>query len=161
MDKVNLIYGEGDVLQTHFNINPFAKQGEADNIIRDNVENLDKHVDGSELKELLAYDVIDYISLDKHEEVIENWASKIRFGGKIIIGGVDFFEVCKAFSQYKLGSLEANILIHGPQTKPYLIKRLSHTAVGLSEYLKQKFNFTILKKRISNYRMVVEAERRR
>lgn len=161
MDKVNLIYGDGDILQTHLNINPFAKNDEQENVIRDSVENLDKHVDSSELKELIAYDVLDYISLDKHEDAIENWASKIRMGGKIIIGGVDFFEVSKAFSQYKLGSLEANILIHGTQTKPYLIKRLSHTAVGLSEYLTQRFNFTITKKRVSNYQMVVEAERRR
>ena len=161
MDKVNLIYGEGDVLQTHLNINPFAKNGEESNVIRDDIENLDKHVDSSELKELVAYDVIDYVSLEKHEDVIENWVSKIRFGGKIIIGGVDFFEVCKAFSQYKIGSLEANILLHGTQEKPYLIKRLSHTAIGLSDYLSQKFNFTITKKRISGYQMVVEAERRR
>lgn len=161
MDKVNLIYGEGDVLQTHLNINPFAKNDEESSVIRDDIENLDKHVDSSELKELVAYDVIDYVSLEKHEDVIENWASKIRFGGKIIIGGVDFFEVCKAFSQYKIGSLEANVLLHGTQEKPYLIKRLSHTAIGLSDYLSQKFNFTITKKRISGYQMVVEAERRR
>ena len=82
MDKVNLIYGDGDILQTHLNINPFAKNDEQENVIRDSVENLDKHVDSSELKELIAYDVLDYISLDKHEDAIENWASKIRMGGK-------------------------------------------------------------------------------
>ena len=36
MDKVNLIYGAGDVLHTHLNINPFTEE-ESENIIRDDI----------------------------------------------------------------------------------------------------------------------------
>ena len=54
---------------------------------------------------------------------------------------------------------EANILLHGSQEKPYLIRRSSFTALGISDYLQSKFNFTIMKKRVNSYRMVVEARR--
>jgi hypothetical protein len=163
MKKINLLFGVGDVLDTHTNINPFATKEQLEEfgskIIRDDIFNLDKYVDNSEANEILAYDVIDYIPLDRHEEVIENWVGKIRIGGRIVIGGTDLFEVCKSFSQYKIGSSEANELIHGSQEKPYLIKKLTHTALGMSEHLKNKFNLKIKKKRISGYKMIVEAER--
>lgn len=159
MNKVNLIYGAGDVVQTHVNINPFAENADGEKIIRADVSNLDKHVDDSELNELRAIDVLNYIEINKVESTIGNWCQKIRFGGIIIIGGVDLMEACKSFSEYKSDLTEANILLHGSQEKPYLTRRSSFTAIGLADYIHNKFNFTILKKRINLHRMIVEAKR--
>tara|TARA_R110000824_G_scaffold226663_2_gene414426 strand:+ start:140 stop:631 length:492 start_codon:yes stop_codon:yes gene_type:complete len=159
MSKVNLIYGVGDVLHTHININPFAEDADGERIIRDDITNLDKHVDDAELQELVALDVIDYIPITKIDSVLENWSRKIRVGGKIIIGGIDLMECCKSLSDYSIDIVTANSLIHGEQTKPYLVKRLNFTAVALAEYLEEAFNFTIIKKRLNNYRMIVEAKR--
>tara|TARA_R100000315_G_C5233950_1_gene145056 strand:+ start:1892 stop:2377 length:486 start_codon:yes stop_codon:yes gene_type:complete len=159
MSKVNLIYGAGDVMETHININPFADNPDGNILIRADITNLDKHVDDGELYELRAVDVINYIEIDKVESTINNWCQKIRLGGKIIIGGIDLMEVCKSFSEYKSDLTEANILLHGSQEKPYLIKRSSFTSLGLSDYLQSKFNFTIIKKRINSYKMIIEARR--
>ena len=159
MDKVNLIYGKGDVLHTHININPFAEQADGETIIRDDVMNIDRHVDDSELTELVAYDVLDYIPITNVENVINNWVKKIRYGGKIILGGTDLLEVSKSLSQYRIDITEANLLLHGDQSKPYLIKRVNFTATGLSDYLKYQYDFKIIKKRVNNYQMLVEAER--
>ena len=158
MDKVNLIYGIGDVMHTHLNINPFAED-ESDIMVRGDLINLDKYVDDSELKELVAIDVIDYLPMDKTESAILNWVKKIRIGGSIILGGVDLFEVSKSLCQYRIDITEANILIHGDQQKPYMTRRANFTAMGLSEYLQTKFDFKIIKKRINNYKMIVEARR--
>tara|TARA_R110000824_G_scaffold57875_4_gene157166 strand:- start:1615 stop:2097 length:483 start_codon:yes stop_codon:yes gene_type:complete len=158
MTKVNLIYGVGDVLHTHLNINPFATE-DVEGIIRDDIVNLDKHVDDSELEELVAIDVIDYLSPAQIEIVLDNWIKKIRIGGSIILGGIDLLEVCKSLSQYRIDITEANLLIHGEQEKPYMIRKANFTAMGLAGYLESRFNFQIIKKRINNYKMIVEARR--
>ena len=160
MDKINLIYGKGDVLHTHLNINPFEEKADGKTIIRDDVMNIDKHADDAELTELIASDVLDYIPLVRVDEVLSNWIKKIRIGGKIVLGGVDMLEVSKSFADYRIDITEANLLIHGEQTKPYLCKKVSFTCMGLSQYIEQRFNLHILKKRVNNYKMIVEAERR-
>tara|TARA_A100000172_G_C3005324_1_gene97757 strand:- start:8 stop:502 length:495 start_codon:yes stop_codon:yes gene_type:complete len=159
MNKVNLIYGVGDVLHTHVNINPFAEDADGETIIRADVINLDEYVDDAELTELVAEDVVDYIGSDKAEQTINNWVKKIRIGGKIIIGGVDILEVSKSLSQYRIDVTEANRLIYGEQTRPYLFKKSGFTCVGIAEYLEGVFGLRILKKRINNYKMIVEAQR--
>ena len=159
MNKVNLIYGVGDIMHTHVNINPFADKADGTNLIRADVSNLDKHVDDSELQELRALDVINYVEIDKVESTINNWCQKIRLGGKIIMGGVDLMEVCKSFSEYKTDLTEVNVLLHGQQDKPYLIRKSSFTAIGLCDYLQSRFNFTIIKKRVNSYQMTIEARR--
>jgi len=159
MQKVNLIYGVGDVFDTHLNINPFADKEVENKIIRGEVKNLDKYIDDGELDELLAYDVIDYISIADAESCISNWINKIRVGGKICIGGTDLIEVCKSFSQYRIDITTANELLHGSQEKPYLFKKINFTAIGLSEYLSSYFGLKVIKKRVNNYNMIVEAVR--
>lgn len=159
MEKINLIYGEGDLLHTHVNINPFAAEEQEGKIIRDDIANLDKYVDDGELEELTAYDVIDYIPSTKAEDAITNWVRKIKIGGKICIGGTDLIEVCKSFSQYRIDINLANELLHGTQEKPYLIRRINFTAIGLSDYLQDKFNLQINRKIVNNYKMTVEAQR--
>lgn len=159
MDKINLIYGEGDVFHTHLNINPFSEKPDGKIIVRDDVSNIDKYADDSELSELIATDVIDFLPANKTSEILENWIKKIRLGGKIVIGGVDLIEVCKCLSQYKMDILEANALLHGEQNKPYMIRKVNFTVVGLSEYLKERFGFEIISKSINNFKMIVEARR--
>ncbi len=159
MDKMNLIYGEGDVFHTHLNINPFAENADGKIVVRDDVSNLDKYADDSELTELIAVDVIDFIPANKTSEVIDNWVKKIRIGGKIVIGGVDLLEVCKCLSQYKIDISDANALIHGQQNKPYMLRKVNFTAIGISEYLKDRFGFEIISKNINNFKMSVEARR--
>ena len=158
MSKINLIYGVGDTLNTHININPFVAE-EADNIVRGDIVNLDQYADDSEVTELLALDVINYIPLSKCGEALENWVKKIRIGGTIVVGGIDLLEVCKDFSQYRIDITETNILLHGRQDKPYLHRKNNLTITTLCEYLSSS-GLTINKKRINDYKMIVEAVRK-
>jgi hypothetical protein len=158
--KINLIYGQGDVLHTHLNINPFATTEELENyLIRADVKNLDPYVDDAEATEIIASDVIDYLPLNEVNNVIDHWIKKLRYNGIIVIGGTDLTETSKAIAQYRLDVTLANQLLHGNQSKPYLIKRVTMTALGLSNYLQEKHKLKILKKRINDYRMIIEAQR--
>lgn len=160
MEKVNLIYGKGNVFDTHLNINPFAEEEIDNQIVRADIKNLDRYIDDGELDELLAYDVIDYIPITEAESCIANWIRKIKVGGKICIGGTDLIEVCKSFAQYRIDITLANELIHGSQEKPYLIKKINFTCLGMAEYLESYFGLHITKKNVNNYQMLVEAVRK-
>jgi S-adenosylmethionine:diacylglycerol 3-amino-3-carboxypropyl transferase len=159
MTKVNLIYGEGDVLDTHLNINPFTKNTKDGFLARGELTNLDKYVDAAEVDELVALDVIDYIPTTQTKDALDNWISKLRIGGRIIIGGIDILSISKSISDGSLDTPLANLLIHGKQDKPYLIKRASFSAYDLSEYLESFYSLGIVKKDIINYNMLVEAQR--
>tara|TARA_Y100001938_G_C8074820_1_gene425355 strand:- start:1378 stop:1863 length:486 start_codon:yes stop_codon:yes gene_type:complete len=159
MTKVNLIHGEGDVLDTHLNINPFTKKTEDGLLVRGDLTNIDKYVDDAEAEEIIAMDVIDYISTTKTAETIANWISKLAIGGRIVIGGIDIIAVSKSLADYSLDIASANLLIHGKQDEPYLIKRASFSAYDLAEYLEVTYGLGIVKKDIQNYKMFVEAQR--
>ncbi|SVC80422.1 uncharacterized protein METZ01_LOCUS333276 [marine metagenome] len=152
-----MLYGSGDILHTHLNLDPFTSD-ETDVIIRADVKNLDNFVDDAEAQEIVALDVIDYIPLGDINNVIKHWVSKLRHGGSLIIGGTDLFEVSKSFTQYRLGITETNQLIHGEQSKPYLIKRVNFTAMGLIDYL-DSLGLNLQKKRVNNFHMTIEATR--
>ena len=155
--KINLLYGSGDVLHTHLNLDPFTSK-ETDVLIRADVKNLDDFVDDAEAQEIIALDVIDYIPLTDVNKVIKHWVSKLRHGGTLIIGGTDLFEVSKSFAQYRIDITRANKLIHGEQSKPYLIKRTNFTVLGLSDYL-SSLGLKLQKKRVNDFIMTVEATR--
>lgn len=155
--KINLLYGSGDVLHTHLNLDPFTAE-ETDSLTRADVKNLNDFVDDAEAQEIIALDVIDYIPLMDINKVIEHWVTKLRHGGSLIIGGVDLFEVSKAFAQYRLDITQANQLIHGEQSKPYLVKRVNFSTIGLVDYL-TSLGLKIQKKRVNNFYMIVEAIR--
>ena len=155
--KINLLYGSGDVLDTHLNLDPFTAE-ETDALIRADVKNLNDFVDDAEAEEIIALDVIDYMPLRDINTVIEHWVSKLRHGGSLIIGGVDLLEVSKAFVQYRLDITQMNQLVHGEQSKPYLVKRVNFTATGLVDYLTE-LGLKLQKKRVNNFHMTIEAIR--
>lgn len=158
MPKINLIYGVGDVLHTHININPFAVDADEKSIIRDSVQSIDKYADDSELLELIATDVIDYFPAQEIAEIISAWTKKIRIGGKIVVGGVDLMEVAKSLASYSIDAAKANIILHGEQQPQYMIRKSSFTTLGLSSYLEGS-GFKIIKKRIQDYKCIVEGRR--
>ena len=89
--------------------------------------------------------------MEKIEELIDSWIKKLRHGGKLVIGGVDAFEVCRAVAHTSLSIKEFNQIIHEGRSSQISISELS-------EILSRK-GLTILKKRLSGFNMIVEAQR--
>jgi len=156
--KINLIYGEGDVLSTHLNLHPFAMQ-DTDTVKIADVKNIDRWVCDAEATEIVATDVIDYLILYEVPKVIEGWIKKIRHGGKLIIGGTDMTEVCRAFSNGEIDLETTNKLLHGLQTQPHLVKRVNLTLIGVVGFLQNDFGLHITKKRKAGFNYIVEAVR--
>ena len=158
MDKINLIYGEGDVMHTHLNINPFCSEEKPNSIVRSNLINLDEYADDGELDEICALDVLSYLSRKEMVLALRSWISKIKIGGKIIIGGVDFFCVCKNFSKFEMSLEEASFACLGTQEPNYLFRKSFITPIAVSSFLEDN-GFSIQKARTDGYNFIVEGIR--
>ena len=155
--KINLLYGHGDLLQSHINIHPFALE-ETDNLKIGDIRNLDRVVADAEATEIIAADVIDYLGLDDINPTIDHWIKKLRHQGTLIIGGCDSYDAAKALVQYEIDLETFNMLIHGTQDAPHLFKKTCLTLPGLVDYLEQH-GLKIIKKRRNGLNYVVEAQR--
>jgi hypothetical protein len=155
--KIQLLYGHGDLMSGYVHVNPFDT-APADGVCSCPLDNLEI-VDDAEATEILAMDVIDYLPIPEVNNTIRHWVSKLAHGGRIIIGGTDLYEVCKAFANYSVSITEANYLLHGEQTQPHLTKKVNFTSLGLSEYLTKELGLKLIKCRHNGFDMVVEAER--
>ena len=124
----------------------------------DKIKNLDHVADDSECNEIIAEDMIDFLSSKELKPTVEHWVTKLRHKGKIIIGGTDIYEVCKHFFQKGISLEEANHLIHGKQLDSCDL-RISQSTIESLENLLTGLGIKIMKKRSSNFKMVVEGER--
>jgi predicted SAM-dependent methyltransferase len=151
--KINLMHGSGTILSGFINIDDTQN-----NKMR--VDNLDKICEDSECDEIIAEDVIDYFSSKEVDLIIQGWVSKLRHGGKIVIGGIDLDEICKSLYNKRINLVEANILIFGNQKHPWEFRKSGLTSILLVKVLKN-YGLNIIKKRINliNYHYVIEAER--
>jgi len=156
--KINLLYGEGDVLTGYTNLHPFAKE-ETEHLRIADVKNLDRFVENAEATEIIATDVIDYLMLHEIDTIIKHWITKLRIGGKIVLGGTDLHTVSKAFANYTIDVDAINMLLHGSQTEPHLVKRVNLTLTGLCTFLNEACGLKIIKRRMAGYNYLVEAHR--
>ena len=130
--KVNLLYGEADILTGYLNLHPFAISDDDEKNIRiADIKNIDRHVCDAEATEIIATDVIDYLSLYEVPKVLGHWIKKLRHGGKIVIGGTDMNEVTRGFIHGDIDLETTNKLLHGLQTQPHLVKRVNLTLLGV------------------------------
>ena len=68
------------------------------------------------------------------------------------------YEVCKHFFQKGISTKDANILIHGEQKEAWDF-RINQTTIENLESILSNLGIDILKKRSSNFKMVIEGER--
>lgn len=147
--KVNLLWGTGDELDDSININ--AVRGES-------VVNLDEAVEDAEATEIIALDVIDYVSPEDTDAVIDHWIKKLRHGGSLTIGGVNIFEVARCLNNYSLDIDMANKLLYGEQRSPWQYRKASLSLPRLVEKFEgcglkiirkdyKKFNYSVTGRR--------------
>jgi len=108
-------------------------------------------VEDSEATEIIASDVINFTALSSLNDLLSSWVKKLRHGGKIVLGGVEIDEVCKAFITKAIDIKQFNDLVHEGR-----ISQISSD--GLDKMLTEH-GLTITKKRTDNFNMIVEAMR--
>lgn len=128
------------------------------NIHISEASNLDNLCESAECTRLIAEDIIDYFSSHEVDMIIDNWISKLRHGGTIVIGGIDINQVAKALHNKQIDLVQANVLLFGEQSSPQDYRKSALTATKLVEAL-QGCGLKILKNRTNNYKYVIEAER--
>lgn len=121
--------------------------------------NLD--VDTAECKEIIAEEIIDYIPIDKLLEVITHYASKLRLGGKIILGGTDIIELSKDVLRQNKTMVEVNHEIYGEQTENMGEWGLKRGCLALNDVVTvlSHLNLKITKQRLDGSKFIVEAVR--
>lgn len=155
--KINLLVNSNDVRSGYTNIDPFASPTDTQKVIG-NVYDLDEYVDDGEAIDLLALDVIDYVSPASTDAVLDIWIKKIRHGGTITIGGIDMREISHAFLNNKISLTEANILLYGAQRAPYEYRKATLTIQHVINMFKER-GFKLERKQIIQYHYYVTARR--
>lgn len=107
--KLNL--GAGEDIKPDF-VNIDIRPLEGINIVAD-ISNLD-FID-EQVEEINAYDVLEHFPFSVIPEILHNWISKLRPGGKIIVRVPDLQKILTKFVEGKLPTFEAQRLIFGGQ----------------------------------------------
>jgi len=167
--KINIIVGSSNYKSGYINIDPTLKRkaesvsldnanDEQSNVVKADIRNIDDIVANSECNELIAEDVLDYLELSESRKVLSHWISKLRHGGKIIVGGTDVYEVCRLFCKQAIDLNTFNSVIHGGFSELWDVKMSHSTMEDLQEFLESQ-GVRIIKKRIQGFKMIIEGER--
>ena len=167
--KINIVVGGTDYKSGYINIDPTLQRKsesvllensneEQSNVIKADIRNLDDVASSSECNELVAENVLDYLEFSESKAVLSHWISKLRHGGKIIVGGTDVYEVCRLFYKQAIDLQTLNSVLHGSFAQPWDVK-MSHTTMeDLKDFLESQ-GIRITKKRIQGFNMIIEGER--
>lgn len=106
MIKLNLGCGK-DIKREYINIDLFSDD---QRVKKHNVENLDDIAFDESVDEILALDILEHISYNKTIEVLKNWYSKLRIGGKLIIQSPCIDLICNRLMS-EIGREEIEIML--------------------------------------------------
>ena len=138
---------------------PVIEQGQELNTVQSDIRNLDGIVENSQATEILAVDVLDYVSANELITVLQNWVIKLRHDGKIVVGGTDPYETAKSYVAGRIDTVEFNYTVFGNSKQDYSQKSGCITLTELWQIL-QNMGLRITKKSMIENKMFVEAYRK-
>ena len=108
-------------------------------------------VEDSEATEIIASDIINFTDISSINDLLSGWVKKLRHGGRIVVGGVEIDEVCKAFISKAIDVNQFNKLVHEGRGSQITTTDLEKILIN--------HGLTITKKRTDNFNMIIEAIR--
>jgi|APSaa5957512622_1039677.scaffolds.fasta_scaffold185367_2 hypothetical protein len=105
----------------------------------------------AEATEILAPHILDFISFAQMGEFIQYLCSKLRHKGKLIVGGTEPNEVCKAFVLKSLNVQQLNEILYSGQQGVYPLSDISA--------ILESNGLIINRKKIEGVKFVIEAAR--
>lgn len=152
--KLNLLINSpSDIRSGYVNVDAAATPETKDGRVHCNLASLEV-ADAGECSEIVAHDVLDAFPVNKVDEVLSNWLSKLAHKGRLALSVVDLREVSRAVISGNLTAEAANLLLHGESYR----RQCSFTAQQLSEVLSNR-GYAIKVCRVENYHAIVVAER--
>ena len=115
-------------------------------------------VDDNECLEILAPTIINYLPFNQLQQIITGWVGKLRHGGKIVIGGIDLYEVSKRVVRGEIETDLANALLYGTQNGVWDVRRSQLNLKDISDLLSH-LGLKIITKKLDGIDMIVEAVR--
>lgn len=119
---------------------------------------LDNICGQAECKEICAPEMMDYVHCGEVMNVLKNWVSKLRHGGRIVVGGTDLYEVSKGIVAGQVDTVNSNKTIYGSANLYPFVKIGMYTRHDIESILLE-LGLKIDKKRVNNRCYVVEAVR--
>lgn len=156
MRKANLLVNNNTVLNGYVNIDPYAVEG--DGKIQGDVTDLSHCIDDDELDELVADSVLEYFGAGMVPQVLSNWVSKIKKGGRIVISTPDIYEIARGIVRRDISEDDANVLLFGTQDKDGSFKRNVFSMKKVEQLLSQ-LGMSVTSRRFVTYKLVITAEK--
>jgi len=144
-------------LNGYVTVDPTCSQPSADCIISD-IKQIDHICSDSECEEILAPEVVDYIGAKELVSTITHWKSKLRHGGKLILGGTDIMEVARQVMMGRISVPDANTVLYGTQETLWSIKSGCYSMNDVVGLVKE-MGLRITNKRVDGTNFIVEAIR--
>lgn len=119
---------------------------------------IDQIAEDSQCEEILALNVIDYISVANLDATVQLWVKKLRHGGIIKISGTDLFLVAKAIDNKSMDISTANLHLYGSQETEDDFK-LCCLEAGQIKLTLQSLGLKVVKIRYNDPNYLIEAER--
>lgn len=153
--KLNLLLADLTNAKTGWiNISPFSHETNPE-VVRGELHNLGVFIDQGELSEILALDILDFVPVSQRKELLAHWISFLEHGGKLILSGVDMYEISKlaflrAFNLEQLNNVfyGQNVIRQGLFDIQYIVNILGE--LGLE----------ILSAKLENLYYIIEARRK-
>jgi len=143
----------GDPLNTYTTLDPCGGIGK---IVQD-FHNLDNVCQPNELTELLAPEILDFIHPSVFENTVKHYVSKLRHGGRIILGGTDLHDIAKKIMKSELTIQEANVYLYGGQLN-WTTKCAAYSMYEIIDFLRG-LGLKIIQQKCDDVKFVVTAER--
>lgn len=135
--KLNLFFGEGQILSSHLNLSPLV-ENETDNLKRCDLRQLDMVVDNGEAEEIICTNILTHFPIEVVPYIIDNWLGKLAVGGKLIISDTDIEIVCDKYNSGNLNDADLNSILYGKADAPLTLKRSIFNSQILINFLKSK-----------------------
>jgi hypothetical protein len=121
-------------------------------------KNLDSVCETNECTEIYGPNILDYIHISSFNAVIDHYISKLRHGGRLILGGTDIRDISKKIIKDDITLADVNFLLYGPAPFNWLAKCGAHTMHDVTTILKEK-NLEIISQKCDELKFIIEAKR--
>ncbi|MFZ9376708.1 MAG: hypothetical protein ACO25K_06255 [Candidatus Fonsibacter ubiquis] len=157
--KVNLLINQKHLAKNgYLNIDPTATKEDYPLIVEGNPTILEQHLEDNEAEEIIAMNVIDYVSYNKIDSVLTQWISKLAHKGLLKIGFTDIVSVARRIYTGQIEYGKAQEIIYGKCVEGWDVKKACLTV----DSVKEKFNnlgLSIKNIKFIEHYVVIEGER--
>lgn len=141
-------------INTYITVDPFG----GSNKIAIDHRNLDQACSTNECMEIYAPEILDHVHFTELDNFIKHYISKLRHGGRLIIGGTDIRDIAKKIIKDELSINDVNNLFFGMSPMNWLSKTGSYTMHDIVNLLKQN-GLKIVKQKCDDIKYIIEAKR--